>query len=527
MVTRSFTLCFLYAVRYTLFNKMFHPTFAEFKKSAKKGNVIPVYKEMLADLETPVSAFLKIGAGPYAYLLESVESRENVGRYSFLASDPSLVFEAKGRRVTFTRFDDGYPASRTYHILGSPLDELRRLLSGYKFVAAAGLPTGQAGLPRFCGGFVGYMGYDAVRFIERLPDKNPDDLNLPDCVFLLSQNLVIFDHVDRKIKLVANAVLKDKSTRDLKGVYDSCVASIEKTMGRLSRNPILKASKKMQHKGAPRAARSNMTKKGFRRAVLKAKEHIRAGDIIQVVLSQRFSMPFKCEPFDIYRALRSVNPSPYMFYMKLGSLLLVGSSPELLVRCENGEVQTRPIAGTRPRGVTEREDEELARSLLADKKERAEHLMLVDLGRNDLGRVCAPGSVRVTDFMSIEKYSHVMHIVTNIAGRLKDGCDALDALVSCFPAGTVTGAPKVRAMEIIDELEGTRRGPYAGAIGYFSFSGNLDSCIIIRTIVIKNSRIYIQAGAGIVSDSSPGKEYDETVNKARALFEAVRRAGSK
>lgn len=498
---------------------MIHPTFTEFKKLAKKGNVIPVYKEVLADLETPVSAFLKISSGSYAYLLESVESRENVGRYSFLAGEPSLVFEAKGRRVTFTRFDDGYPVSRTHHILGSPLDELRRLLSGYKFVAAAGLP-------RFCGGFVGYMGYDAVRFVERLPDKNPDGLNLPDCVFLLSQNLVIFDHVDRKIKLVANAVLKGKSARDFKGAYDACVASIEKLTQRLGRSPAPRVSGKRRQGGTPRAARSNMTKQEFRRAVLKAKEYIRSGDVIQVVFSQRFSMPLTCEPFDIYRALRSVNPSPYMFYMKLGPLCLVGSSPELLVRCENGLVQTRPIAGTRPRGTTDREDEELARSLLADTKERAEHLMLVDLGRNDLGRVCAPGSVRVTDFMSIEKYSHVMHIVTNIAGRLKGGCDALDALVSCFPAGTVTGAPKVRAMEIIDELEGTRRGPYAGAIGYFSFSGNLDSCIIIRTIVIKNNRLYIQAGAGIVSDSKPGKEYDETVNKARALFEAVRRAGS-
>ncbi len=494
---------------------MIYPDFAKFKILSKKGNVIPVYKEILADLETPVSAFLKIESGDYSYLLESVESQENIGRYSFLAAHPSLVFQSKKQTVTCTRFNKGHKRSRSFQYCGNPLDEIKRLLAGYKFVAIDRLP-------RFCGGFIGYMGYDMVRFMEKIPDKNPDDLGVSDCVFMLSDTLMIFDHVNHKIKIVSNVILEDKSQAHLKVVYEEAVKKINELAKRL------KGPSKSLPEGRKIASlakiTSNCSKKSFMKSVLKAKEYIRRGDVIQVVLSQRFKMKLESKPIDIYRSLRSINPSPYMFYLKLGDLILVGSSPELLVRCEDGVVQTRPIAGTRPRGRDEGDDDRLARELLRDEKEKAEHLMLVDLGRNDLGRVCRFGTVALSEFMTVEKYSHVMHIVSNVTGRLKKDKVALDALMSCFPAGTVSGAPKIRAMEIIDELETTRRGPYAGAIGYFSFSGNLDSCIIIRTIVIKNGYLYIQAGAGIVNDSKPEKEYAETVNKAKALTEAVRYA---
>jgi anthranilate synthase component 1 len=494
---------------------MIYPDFKEFKKLAKKGNVIPVCKEILADLETPVSAFLKIDDGDYSYLLESVESQENIGRYSFLAANPSFVFKSKDKTITLERFSGRKKTVRRYRSSVSPLDEIRSILAGFKFVATKGLP-------RFCGGLVGYMGYDTVRFFENIPDKNTDDLNVPDCVFMLSQHLVIFDHVNRKIKIVANCLLGSKTEKELKKTYADAVNAIGSLIDKL-KTP-LKSEKILEEGGSSVTAGSNMTKREFEKAVLGAKKYIRRGDIIQVVLSQRLKMSLRHKPIDIYRSLRSINPSPYMFYLKLSDLILVGSSPELLVRCQDGFVETRPIAGTRPRGATEKEDESLVRDLLSDAKEKAEHLMLVDLGRNDLGRVCRYGSVRVSEFMGIEKYSHVMHIVSNVTGRLKPGKDALDALIACFPAGTVSGAPKIRAMEIIDELEKTRRGPYAGAIGYFSFSGNLDSCIIIRTIVIKDRMLYIQAGAGIVSDSVPEREYRETLNKAKALLEAVKYA---
>lgn len=494
---------------------MIYPDFSQFKRLAKQGNVIPVYKEILADLETPVSAFLKIDEGDYSYLLESVESQENIGRYSFLASHPSLVFESKRQTVTFTCFHRGYKSSRSFQYCGNPLNEIRRLLAGYKFVSVDGLP-------RFCGGFIGYLGYDMIRFMENIPDTNPDDLGLSDCVFMLSDTLMIFDHVNHKIKVVSNVILEDSDPAHLKSAYNNAVKKINELAGRLKRSP--KSRPEGRKIASSVKITSNVSKKNFIKAVLKAKEYIRRGDVIQVVLSQRFKMKLESKPIDIYRSLRSINPSPYMFYLKLCDLILVGSSPELLVRCEDGVVETRPIAGTRPRGRDEKHDEALACELLKDEKEKAEHLMLVDLGRNDLGRVCRFGSVKLSEFMSIEKYSHVMHIVSNVTGRLKKNKNALDALISCFPAGTVSGAPKIRAMEIIDELETTRRGPYAGAIGYFSFSGNLDSCIIIRTIVIKHNNLYIQAGAGIVNDSKPQKEYTETVNKAKALMEAVRYA---
>ncbi|MFA5039560.1 MAG: anthranilate synthase component I [Candidatus Omnitrophota bacterium] len=492
---------------------MIYPDFKEFKKLAKKGNVIPVYREILADLETPVSAFLKIDDSPYAYLLESVEGQESVGRYSFLASEPSYVFESKDRRVTSHRFEKGRRLSQTKPCLGTPLDELKKLLSEFRFVPVKGLP-------RFCGGFVGFMGYDMVRFFEDIPDKNKDDLGVPDSVFMLSETLVIFDHVNRRIKIVSNCILDEKRPRSREKAYQDAVESIARVLEKL-RKPLRQAPEPVETVHPASGVSSNVSRSSFTKGVEKAKAYIGEGDVIQVVLSQRFRRKLESGPFDIYRSLRSVNPSPYMFYLKMSDLVLVGSSPELLVRCENGVVQMRPIAGTRPRGRSEEEDERLAKELLEDAKEKAEHLMLVDLGRNDLGRFCEYGSVRVPEFMTIEKYSHVMHIVSHCTGRLKKNKSAMDALAACFPAGTVSGAPKIRAMEIIDEIENTRRGPYAGAVCYFSFSGNLDSCIIIRTIVVKDGYLYIQAGAGIVSDSEPQREYQETLNKARALMEAT------
>ncbi len=490
-----------------------YPDFKTFRKLAKKGNVIPVYEEILADLETPVSGFLKVARGDYAYLLESVESQENIGRYSFLAAEPSLVFEIKAGRVTVRQAGRrGYRVRRST-VSEEPLAELRRLMAGLRFVSVDGLP-------RFCGGLVGYMGYDMVRFFERIPDKNPDDLKVPDGLFMFSDTLLIFDHVNRKIKVVANAFLEDGAPAATRRAYERSRRKIHDVLRRLKRP--LAGSAFVPRASGPVRVTSNVTRGQFKRAVKKAKEYIRKGDVIQVVLSQRFSAPLRTASFDVYRSLRAINPSPYMFYLKMRDLVLVGSSPELLVRCEEGVVSTRPIAGTRPRGKNEAQDVRLANDLLADAKERAEHLMLVDLGRNDLGRVSTYASVKVDEFMAVEKYSHVMHLVSNVTGRLKRGLDAWDALAACFPAGTLSGAPKIRAMEIIDELETVRRGPYGGAIGYFSFSGNLDSCIIIRTIVIKDKRLYMQAGAGIVADSDPGREYQETVNKARALMEAVR-----
>lgn len=494
---------------------MVYPTLKEFKRLAKKGNVIPVYREILADLETPVSAFLKLKDGSYSYLLESVESQENIGRYSFLASKPKLVFEAKGNQITFLKYSNGRITKKKCLSSGTPLDEIKKMLKGFKFVTVEGLP-------RFCGGLVGYMGYDAVRYCENIPDKNADDLKLPDCVFMLSDSLLIFDHVNRKIKIVSNVILNSKTQSDLRRSYKESVEKIDRLIKQL-KAPLKKEPEPKTLKGAVKIT-SNLSKSQFKQSVRDAKKYISKGDIIQVVLSQRFKTKLRSNPIDIYRSLRSINPSPFMFYMKLSGMTLIGSSPELLVRCQDGMVETRPIAGTRPRGKSLAEDERFEKELLSDKKECAEHLMLVDLGRNDLGRVCDFGTVKVTDFMSVERYSHVMHIVSNVTGRLSKNKDAMDTLISCFPAGTLSGAPKIRAMEIIDELEHTKRGPYGGALGYFSFSGNLDTCIIIRTMIIKDGYLYIQAGCGIVSDSNPEKEYYETVNKAKALFEAVRGA---
>ena len=489
---------------------MIYPSRKEFIKLSKKGNLIPVYAEILADFETPLSAYRKIASkAGYSFLLESVEGGERIARYSFLGGDPSIIFSSKGDKITIME-----GRSSKTRLSKDPIEELKKLLSIYKFVNVKGLP-------RFSGGLVGFFGYDMVRFVEDIPDKNPDALNLPDSLFMLTDTILIFDHVDHKIKVVSNAHVKKNASL----VYDEAVKKIELLIAKLKGPGQGPAPVSPERKGRKLSTiRSNFTKEGFEGAIIKAKGYIKAGDIIQVVLSQRLEASTDSDPFQVYRALRSINPSPYMYHLKLDDFCLVGSSPEIMVRCEDGKVELRPIAGTRPRGVGVEDDARLEKELLADPKERAEHIMLVDLGRNDIGKVCEYSSVKVSELMTVEKYSHVMHIVSDVSGRLKKGCDAFDVIRATIPAGTVTGAPKVRAMEIIDELESTRRSTYAGSVGYFSFSGNLDCCITIRTILMKKGKAYIQAGAGIVADSVASREYKETLNKAGALIKALRMA---
>ena len=497
---------------------MLFPSEKEFLKLAKKGNLIPVYKEVLGDLETPVSAYFKIAhKAKYSFLLESVEGEEKVARFSFLAKDPELIFQTKHNAVKISRLSKGKMVQESHKIKDTPLSFIRQILKKYKFV---NIPQ----LPRFCGGLVGYLSYDVVKFFEKLPNKTKDDLKLPDTLLVLAKSLVIFDHLNHNIKVVQCVYIDPKSSQAQKiKEYKKALKQIDALIDDL--NQPLAVEKHKKHKAGTRAAklkvRSNTTEARFKKMVTEAKRAIRAGEIIQVVLSQRFEVDLKTDPFNIYRTLRAVNPSPYMFYLNLNGIQIIGSSPELLVRCENGIVETRPIAGTRPRGKDDKQDAALAKDLLGDPKEKAEHIMLVDLGRNDLGRVCQKGSVHLSEFMSVEKYSHVMHIVTNVKGKLKKTSDDLDVLKAAFPAGTVSGAPKIRAMEIIEDLEKVTRGPYAGCIGYFSFSGNLDTCITIRTIVACKGKAYIQAGAGIVADSKPQKEYQETINKAKAQIMAI------
>ena len=467
---------------------MFYPSEKEFTKLSKKGNLIPVYKEIVADMETPVSAFKKIES-EYSFLLESVEGGEKIARYSFLGSC------GKGQVARPKTFE-----------------EIRNILKKYR-------PVEVAGLPRFSGGLVGYVGYDAVRLIEKIPDTNPDDLKLPMMQFMLADTVLAFDHIKHKILIIANAHVSGSPKR----AYEQASARIAALEKKLDKNINLKREELEVPAPARGAfhARSNLTKAEFEAMVRKAKAYINAGDIIQVVPSQRFEMKLKADPLGVYRILRIINPSPYMYFLRLGDVKIIGSSPEVMVRLEKGRATLRPIAGTRKRGKDEEEDRRLMANLLASKKERAEHVMLVDLGRNDLGRVCDYGSVKVTEEMVIEKYSHVMHIVSNVTGKLRRGLDAVELLKATFPAGTVSGAPKVRAMEIIDELENVKRGLYAGSVGYFGFSGDLDSGIAIRTILVKGNRAFVQAGGGVVADSSPEKEYQESVNKARALIAAV------
>lgn len=467
---------------------------------------MPVYREILADFETPVSCFLKNGDKPYSYLLESVEGGEKLARYSFIGGRPALVFKSKGRRITL---EDASGKTRSFATDADPLAELEKILSQHRQAPIQGLPP-------FSGGAVGYMSYDSVRFFEKIPDKNKDVQQIPDSLFIFTDTLIVFDHISQTIKVVSNAVIKKGQKAE--AVYREAVHKIDAQV-RLLRNTTLPKSGKTRSYAIQ--MKSNFTKPGFEAIVKKAQKYIHKGDIFQVVLSQAFSTDIKTDAFHIYRSLRSVNPSPYMFYINGGDFQLVGSSPEVHVRCESGKAMLRPIAGTRKRGTSPSEDKKLEADLLADAKERAEHLMLVDLGRNDLGRVCAYSSVRVPEFMTIERYSHVMHIVSLVEGQLRKGQTPFDLLRATFPAGTVSGAPKVRAMEIIDELENQKRGFYSGVVGYFGYSGNLDSCITIRTILVKKGRAYVQAGAGIVLDSKPAMEYQETVNKAKALVRAI------
>jgi anthranilate synthase component I len=490
---------------------MLCPDYKTFRESAAKGNLIPVYREILADADTPVSAFMKIDDGRYSFLLESVEGGEKWARYSFLGSRPTVILRSFGDEVEIIR--NGRSEKRPFK--NDPLEVIKDVLSEFK-------PVPNPGLPRFYGGAVGFIGYDAVRFFEKIPDRGKPGIGTPDIFFMITDTMLIFDNVSHKIKVVSNAHINGRSP---KAAYAEAIEKIDFIVAKLRRGRSLGTKKKetRRPKKVP-ALKSNFTQPMYEEAVLKAKEYIKAGDIFQVVPSQRFATKITVEPFEIYRALRLINPSPYMYFLRCGDTTVVGASPEVMVRLEGDRIDLRPIAGTRRRGANEDEDAALASELLADPKERAEHIMLVDLGRNDVGRVSEPGSVSVSELMVIERYSHVMHIVSNVRGRLSPGRDSYDVIRACFPAGTVSGAPKIRAMQIIDELEPTRRGPYAGAVGYFGFSGNMDTCITIRTLVIKKGIAHIQAGGGVVADSDPAAEYQETVNKAKAMMRAVEMA---
>lgn len=486
---------------------MLYPDLRGFQSLCKRGNLIPVYREILADIDTPVSAFLKIGGTP-SFLLESVVGGEKWARYSFLGSNPSKIIRGWNKRVEIREAGKKPLTFETE----DPIGALKNELSVYK-------PVDVPELPRFSGGLVGYMGYDMVRFFERVPDYNRPGLALPDMFFMLTDTMLIFDSLKQKIKIVSNVHLDGKGPTK---AYKEAVERIDSITEKLKSSRLkVKSSKFKTHKTTNRFQSSFKTKEAFEEAVAKSKEYIAAGDIFQVVLSQRFERKSEVEPFDVYRALRVINPSPYMYFINTGDAKIVGSSPEILVRLEGKKIVLRPIAGTRKRGETDEEDKALEEELKKDPKELAEHIMLVDLGRNDVGRVAETGSMAVTDMMTIERYSHVMHLVSNVEGTLKNGLDAFDVLRACFPAGTVTGAPKVRAMEIIEELEPIKRGPYAGAVGYFSYLGNMDTCITIRTLIIKDRKVYVQAGAGIVADSVPENEYNETLNKAMGMMKAV------
>lgn len=484
---------------------MYHPSLDEFVSFARQGNLIPVYREILADMETPVSAFKKIDNGKTSFLLESIEGGEKWARYSFLGSGPGRLFRSRGRHFEILDGEHLIEAGES----ADPMAELKRFLAPYR-------PVQLSALPRFFGGAVGYLGYDMVRFIERLPTTRPAEIGAWDSCFLLTGTLLIFDNMRQKIKVLCNVHIGDDE--DPAAAYRRGVAAVDGLIERL-RMP-LPAPHPAQTSAAGELA-ANFTPEGFRQSVERCKEYVRAGDVIQVVLSQRFSGPLTAEPFDIYRALRTINPSPYMFFLRFGDTLVIGASPEVLVRKEGDHVEVRPIAGTRPRGATADEDSRLEQDLLADPKECAEHIMLVDLGRNDLGRVCRTGTVEVSELMVVERYSHVMHIVSNVRGLLAGGRDAFDVFRATFPAGTLSGAPKIRAMQIIDELEPVRREIYGGAVGYFSYSGNMDMAIAIRTLVVQGERIYLQAGAGIVADSDPQAEYQETLNKAMGVRRAL------
>ena len=471
---------------------------------------MPVYRQLTGDGLTPVSAFGKVARSAPSFLFESVIGGEKVGRFSFLGTEPFLRFEAFGREVR-TRG----PGGATTHEATSddPFRELQALIERYRAVPLRGLP-------RFSGGAVGYASYDAVRYTEHLPDAPPDDRGLPDLSFAFYDRMVIFDHIRKTILVVAHARIGSDDDRRL--AYEGACARVDELVARLSGpGPDLPPVDIDTDAPFSLEPKSNFTREQYEAVVRHCQEYIKAGDIFQVVPSQRFEVETAAEPFDIYRVLRVVNPSPFLFYLPFEDFCLIGSSPEILVRVEDGAVTIRPLAGTRRRGRDEAEDRALAEELLADPKERAEHIMLVDLGRNDVGRVAEYASVQLSDVMKVERYSHVMHITSNVTGRLSEGKTAFDALRAGLPAGTVSGAPKVRAMQVIDEVEPQRRGPYAGAVGYIDFSGNMDTCIALRTLVLKGRTAYVQAGGGVVYDSVPAAEYEETVNKARGILKAI------
>ena len=487
---------------------MVEPDFKSFCALAAQGNLVPVWRVLTADLETPVSAYLKLAEGrEHAFLLESVEGGERIGRFTYIGTDPFLVLTAEGDEVEIR---EGGEVTRSRADVFAVLKELTQRFR----------PAGTDGLPPFSAGAVGYAGFDLVRLVEpRVPAFREDDVNAPDAVFMFFTSVVVFDHVKHQVYLVANARIGAGTGLD--EAYREACAEVDVLEARLG--------KRVPLPNGPRPRgdlelRSNIGKQAFCAAVDKARQYILAGDILQVVLSQRLEMVPGVHPFQIYRSLRTINPSPYLFYLQLGDSAVVGSSPEMLVKVEGKRIEYRPIAGTRPRGTTPEEDQALAADLLADEKELAEHVMLVDLGRNDVGRVAQYGSVRVPEFEIIEYYSHVMHIVSSVLGTLREDKDAFDTLKACFPAGTVSGAPKVRAMEIIAELEPTKRGVYSGSVMYLDFSGTLTSAIAIRTMMVRGEKAYLQVGAGIVADSVPEREWDETMNKARALLKAVEHA---
>jgi len=475
---------------------MYHPSLEEVKSLKETGNLVPIYRDIVADMETPVSAFLKINRGGCSFLLESVEGGQRLARYSFIGTEPYRLLSVGAE-------DNADPLP----LIAAELD---------KYTLA---PVN--GLPRFCGGAVGYLAYETVTHFEDISSPPTDPLALPQSLFMFVDTLLIFDHVTHSIKVLSHIRLDG----DIEKAYQEAVARIDELVNRLDQ-PLPQNRPCRASVPATSASRpvSNFSQEGFEAAVLKVKEYITAGEAIQVVLSQRLAQTTTASSFEIYRALRTINPSPYMFFLDFKDFHIIGASPEILVRVEDGMVMTRPLAGTRPRGKTPNEDARLESELLSDEKERAEHIMLVDLGRNDIGRVSQPGTVAVSDLMEVERYSHVMHLVTHVQGKLQHDLTAFDALRACFPAGTVSGAPKIRAMQIIAELEPEKRGPYAGAVGYFSFSGNMDMAIAIRTMVMTRGIAYTQAGCGIVFDSVPEREYQETLNKAQALLEAIRQA---
>ncbi|MBA3480393.1 MAG: anthranilate synthase component I [Pirellulales bacterium] len=502
------------------------PSLEQFTALAGDADFVPVYRELLSDALSPVQAFARLDRGQAAGLFESVIGGEKVGRYSFVASDPFLLLEARGTNVIISRRNSAGARSASKGVQEAPWTQetteasnpLETLREQVQAIRVAHLPA----LPPFIGGAVGYAGYDTVRYVERLPDAPEDDRGLPDLSFGLFDHMVVFDNVRKTVHVLVLADLRGADGDETARRYHSACRRVDGYVEALHAPTDSLRLADIDASGPVKLDyRSNFTQPEFEQAVRKCVEYIRAGDIFQVVISQRLEIDFDVPPFELYRTLRVVNPSPFMFYLRMPGATLVGSSPEIMVRVVDGRATVRPLAGTRPRGATEEEDDRLAAELLADPKECAEHIMLVDLGRNDVGRVAQFGTVEISDVMVIERYSHVMHITSNVTGQLRDDCDAFDALAACLPAGTVSGAPKVRAMEIIDEIEPRRRGPYAGAVGYIDFAGNMDTCIALRTVVVQPGKAYVQAGAGIVADSVPAMEYQETLNKARGLLKAI------